>query len=296
MEWGSAIGAAVGVQAPIVLPKFEVSWTNAWLHASCVSTTDQTPEGGSLTTDPDDPPRSWRAGPNAVAPSDWRLAPRPPPGIPASFGVMNKRGGSTGFCDDNIWATRTQGGGGKEARWASSKHKRQDGDACMGNNMKYCPGDHCRVWLPLHQFANNGNMWDGMDMYCIECNNRRRKEQGERRARFVGKGMKGVAMDSFEQFCFAEDTTAVSDSPDKSEILAVIDQAILDARIHKGLTVPVGATVIYAKLFDGRRLQCEVTGRPMTPYCFLEHHEINFRQKGKRLDINCTNCKLPDQS
>jgi hypothetical protein len=251
------------------LPKIEVTWTDAWLHTSCVETTDEAPEGGSLTSS--NTPE-WRL-PAAKPSMDWRQGPRPVAGVGA-FNINKQQCG---------WKPRQRS---KRFSHASRHIDAHQG----GSNLKYCPGDECHVWLPVHQFASNSNMRDGMDMYCIECNARRRQEQEERRGRFEGSG---VVIDSFERFCCAEDMAVFNDSAQKSAVLGTVNQAILDARIHKGLTVPVSGEVIYAKLFDGRRLMCNITDRALTPSCFLDHHDITFRQKGARLDVNCTNCKLP---
>ena len=256
------------------LPKFEVKWTDAWLHTSCVETTDETPDGGSLTADADQP--EWRT-PSSKTSVDWRQGPRPSP--------MNKGHWKTRHWSHNGFHSA---GGGLSKMSPNRFRIARPHSAYNNSNMKFCSGHHCKVWLPVHQFADNNNTHDGLDMYCFECNNRRRMEQAEKRTRGVG-----AVMDSFERFCCTEDMAAFSDSPQKSAVLGAVNQAILDARLHKGLDVPVEANVIYAKLFDGRRLRCNVTGRELTEECFLDHHRVVFCQKGTRLDVNCTNCKTP---
>lgn len=260
MEWGSALRA--GETEPATAPlDLYVEWDNPWIHSSCVDATADAKEG----TDLED---SWRT-PNQDL--DWRSAPRPPPGKTSSFAYTNRR-------------------------WSSQYKQKNSMRTKDGNRgLKYCPGENCHVWLPLHQFATNNNMGDGMDMYCIQCNNHRREEQFARRSmkNNWGGGARPLVVDSFEQFCFYEDTASIMEPPEKLAALAMIDQSILDARIHKGLTIPVNAGVIFSKLFDGNRLHCDVTGFKMTPSCFIDHHAIEFKQNGKRMDIKCTKCSQP---
>jgi hypothetical protein len=56
-----------------------------------------------------------------------------------------------------------------------------------GEQLKYCPGTRCRMYLPLFQFGSNLNMEGGRDTYCVECNQamRRAKEDRRRRSRFL---------------------------------------------------------------------------------------------------------------
>lgn len=158
------------------------------------------------------------------------------------------------------------------------------------NSLKYCPGNSCMMWLPVHQFSSNCNMKDGMDMYCIECNIKKRKERDVRRNR--NKGSKFV-IDNFEKFCFDEQSNIINNSNEKNKILDIIKQNILNSRLQYDMTIPVNEDKIYDKIFNGRRLVCEITGNNMTTQCFLAHHEIQFKQKGTMLDIKCTNCKIP---
>lgn len=257
MEWGSALGSAPdSALRPGEAKVSPGEVDTAWGDAWLA------PQAGHESK-LEDRECEWRA---TREESNWRTAPRPRAGKISSFVYTNRR-------------------------WASPyKQKNQKG------GLKFCPGENCNVWLPLHQFATNSNMYDGMDMYCIQCNNHRRKEQCERRAvtsSFGGSGSRPLVVDSFEQFCFHEDTAVMIEPPDKLKALEVIDDAILDARIHKGLAVTTSAAVIYSKLFDGRRLVCNVTGCPMTPRCFADHHTLEFKQNGRRMDINCTKCSQP---
>lgn len=156
-----------------------------------------------------------------------------------------------------------------------------------GSKMKYCPGDNCRVYLPLFQFGNNCNMPDGLDTYCIECNNRKRKEKDRRRCNF------GCVDDS------------VADPPAslkprmftqvmKRDVLAVIQAKIEETGDLLGWEkMPITATTIYDKLFTGRRWVCERTNQTMTPACFIDHHTIKFMIEDGRLNVKCNMCTMP---
>lgn len=71
------------------------------------------------------------------------------------------------------------------------------------NDMKYCPGLTCCKYLPLNQFCANSNMTDGLDIYCLKCNKRKKAEI--RKQRFQqsvkgGKKMTNYVMDQYERY------------------------------------------------------------------------------------------------
>ena len=170
-----------------------------------------------------------------------------------------------------------------------------------GSGLKFCPGDYCSLWLPLHQFASNYNMIDNFDTYCVECNQRRRKEHKDRRKRINPKS--GCIIDSLEKFRFDMSVNKVNKHTRpgiKPKVIVMIERILQDAKTNQHLhldtmvPVPITAETIYTKLFIGQRLFCEITQQPMTPRCFYEHHDITFDlMKGKRLDINCSHCSGP---
>jgi hypothetical protein len=70
------------------------------------------------------------------------------------------------------------------------------------SKVKYCPGEKCKNFLPLHYFANNFNMHDTKDIYCIMCNQIKRQEKNERRIRIKkwSKGETCQIRDKFSDF------------------------------------------------------------------------------------------------
>lgn len=67
------------------------------------------------------------------------------------------------------------------------------------NKVKYCPGEKCKNFLPLHFFANNFNMHDTKDIYCVMCNQIKRQEKSERRTR-IKKWSKGESFKIRDKF------------------------------------------------------------------------------------------------
>jgi hypothetical protein len=181
-----------------------------------------------------------------------------------------------------------------------------------GGKMKYCPGNSCRVLLPLFQFGANCNMRDGMDTYCIECNKRKRREREEKR-QMVKMGM--YSIDAYEEYRLKQNNNLVYHNPvrrsgsrgtfasilyssDKScvlkrDIIRIIDNVLIEARMMHRFEIPFSAHSVYDKLFAGRRLVCDVTGRTMTPVCFEDHHEVRVVKIDDRLEVKCSHCSSP---
>ena len=44
-------------------------------------------------------------------------------------------------------------------------------------HLKFCPGEECKNWPPLQNFGANVNMNDGLDVYCIRCNQNKREQR-----------------------------------------------------------------------------------------------------------------------
>jgi hypothetical protein len=151
-----------------------------------------------------------------------------------------------------------------------------------GEQLKYCPGTRCRMYLPLFQFAGNLNMADGRDTYCTECNHVMRRSKFERRRR-VRLGL--PATDKFEAYCREE---AADGSPGRAAVMRALQEALG----QEG--TPFTAAAVYSKLFHGRRLICEVTGECITPACFLEHHSVRVVAEDGKASVRCTRCRVPE--
>ena len=163
-----------------------------------------------------------------------------------------------------------------------------------GNKMKYCPGNRCKVFLPLFQFAYNYNMSDGMDTYCVECNQVKRREKEERRRKSQGNT---YSVDKFEEFRLRQ--YRPHGSPDipvlKRDVTRKIDEALDSFKEKKpNVELPFTSQVLYDKLFNGRRLVCTETGKCLTPSCFMDHHALSVVvENGKRLDVKCNKVNIP---
>ncbi len=163
-----------------------------------------------------------------------------------------------------------------------------------GNVLRFCPGNNCKVLLPLRQFANNCNMSDGLDTYCIECNKRKRKERDEKRF----SSRRGVfSIDKFEQYRFRNQmmtdlqvSRLKQREEEKQLVMERINSAILEATKRYKRELNIASATIYDKLFSGRRLICDVSGEYMTPSCFLKHHGVKLIVRGNRLEVKCNRC------
>lgn len=164
-----------------------------------------------------------------------------------------------------------------------------------GSRMKFCPGDSCRVFIPLFQFANNCNMPDGLDTYCLGCNNRKRKENDFSRFGFqAGFHLPTAIDDSLSSFPSFQPQRKDFVSVMKRDVLAAIQNSIdQTCELLGWKKMPITADVIYEKLFTGRRWLCERTNQTMTPACFLDHHAIRFMIEDNRLNIKCNGCVMP---
>lgn len=162
--------------------------------------------------------------------------------------------------------------------------------------MKFCPGECCEVWLPLHQFSVNSNTPDNLDTYCIECNHRKRSDRRRKRNRFQESGTTEIE-DAFVLFCRSKDAfeeerqNARFDAHSRS--LTKIDRALVHCRLHLEIDVPFDSSYIHRKLFGERNMICNRTDEPLTESCFVDHHSLSFNKRGKRLDIVCSDCTAP---
>lgn len=158
---------------------------------------------------------------------------------------------------------------------------------------KVCPGRSCNAQLSLLSFAVNSNMPDGLDVYCVSCNNRRREA---RKTRF------DPVVDKFELF---RNRMQMIDPPGArnsvmDELHARIDASIADAELTAGRPFKLDATELSRKLLMRHNFICTLTGCAVTPECFLLHHSFRFDLidvdiKGTTrhaVRVTCTNTKV----
>lgn len=149
------------------------------------------------------------------------------------------------------------------------------------HHLKFCPADVCRSWLPLHFFGTNLRMSDGLDRYCLRCNQRQSERQQKGRDKFE------IFSQEFERDPY--NTSRVR------EVYKRIDQAVLDARGRFKQKLPIDPEDVYQVLFGKGKLVCDITGHLLTPECFLNHHMLTFevrehasREGCKVLDVICS--------
>jgi hypothetical protein len=148
------------------------------------------------------------------------------------------------------------------------------------NLMKFCPGESCREHLPLHHFASNANMADGLDIYCSTCNAKRREERKYRTmkkpANHNGIGFAPLP-DLFEKaVSVTKSSASESEDPVFREIHKRINTAIREAQLRFKKKMPIDPSEISRHLFLTKKVFCKVSGAPLTPACFLDHHSIIF--------------------
>jgi hypothetical protein len=163
----------------------------------------------------------------------------------------------------------------------------------QANEMRYCPGDHCRVSFPVYQFSKNANVYpDGLDRYCVQCNYRRTQELSLKRKR-ARLGATCV-VDSLEQFRVQKSAKKYEKfdrhTRIKNMVLRKIEISIQDERT----TVPLSTEMVFSALFGGRLFHCKYTGKRMTKKCFLDHHRISFHENPGRIDVHCSGCSIPE--
>lgn len=148
--------------------------------------------------------------------------------------------------------------------------------------IKFCPGEACRQWLPLFHFGENENMVDRLDVYCFTCNQRSRKKKKK--------------TDKFEAFvsCFDE----AEEEQENNNIIREVDQRIMqaarDAQKRYKRKFFVDKADVSRKLFLFKKFVCCVTGSVLTPKCFLDHHTLTFQlSTGKdKMEIVCSQCRI----
>lgn len=257
---------------------------------------------------------------------DWRLVPRAvppvlfgvPPVLPDTFKNKNKHKyfqsglpfiGNDRNADEILYSYRENRSYHPTRDGIMTKVGRRGVDCHVvmtdsGDRIKWCPGNNCHMYLPLFQFGANLNMFDGLDTYCIGCNQRRRNEKGERR--HATKSSSSFCIDAYEAFrlkqckgVFSSEssilTRSVTDNASvfKRDVIRKIDNCLVEARMKQRLDIPFSAESVYDKLFNGKRLHCEVVNSPMTLGCFQDHHNIELYANADRLELKCTNTSAP---
>lgn len=161
------------------------------------------------------------------------------------------------------------------------------------NHLKFCAGDNCKEWLPLHAFGSNYNMPDNLDNYCISCNNSHRIDRRAKRNRhpFPKKAKR-------DKFCvFKEDfEKEVLRETQMREVEKRMRLACAEAKGRYKREIPLDTAATCRRLFTDDMYLCEVTGDKMTPDCFLDHHSITLELRhngtgGKVVDVICSDCK-----
>lgn len=165
-------------------------------------------------------------------------------------------------------------------------------------HLKFCPGEECKNWLPLHEFAENLSMADGLDVYCIKCNQKRR----ENRFRPKQQKQEQRVADKFEMFSkvYKSMEPKVYDENElkRNAIRREVDKRINDARDYArsryNRKFNVDSVEVRRKLFQGGRYICNITGQILQQECFLEHHTLTFQlsKDNKKMEIVCSQCRL----
>ena len=144
--------------------------------------------------------------------------------------------------------------------------------------LKFCPGESCRQWLPLFQFCENANTPDRLDVYCFTCNRRNRKKK----------------IDKFEAFVMRSEDEALG-----VNVLREVDRRIMiaakDAQRRYNQKFYVDKVDISRKLFLFKRFICCVTGSVLTPRCFLDHHSLTFQLSAtdkNKIEIVASQCRI----
>jgi len=191
--------------------------------------------------------------------TDWRRAPR------------HVRQGSEQ--DSGMLAARVD-----FSRFFSSDWKNVQVSA---NLAKVCPAKGCQRLQPLHQFYSNPNTADKLDVYCMQCNQKRRN------TRTVKTGGRVF----FNQ---QSPTKKCEEDPVAREVDKRIKDAAEIAHRRYGRHFKVDKEEIYRRLFKRNHVFCYVTGDALTPLCFLEHHTVTFSlsENSKNIDVICSQSKI----
>ena len=173
------------------------------------------------------------------------------------------------------------------------------GARMAAKHLKYCPGELCKQWFPLHHFATNYNMSDKLDVYCLSCNQNKRHQRTNTKFS-TPRERNPLQPDKYELFnkAFNRNSVPVDAVTMKSNAIArEMEKRITEAaklastRYNKNFNFdPVE---IERKLFQGGKNICNITGQILTRECFLDHHALTFeyKRKSKKIDIICSQCR-----
>lgn len=168
-------------------------------------------------------------------------------------------------------------------------------------HLKFCPGEFCKSWQPLHNFGANMNMPDHLDVYCISCNQTKRQQRRDKEAPVVKQRHTGPVPDKYELFnkvykmqAPQKDLKTIREQAIWREVKKRIARAAMDAQTRYNTKLPIDPTDVARRLFQGKKFICNVTGQVLTLECFLEHHVLTFEVsdgKPRRMDIICSQCR-----
>jgi hypothetical protein len=176
------------------------------------------------------------------------------------------------------------------------------GAKLAAKHLKFCPGENCKKWLPLHNFGVNWNMSDKLDVYCINCNMNRRNDRNYtfNKNNCNSKNTSKLQADKYELFTQAYNKTIspippaiLKEKAVSREMLKRIDDAAKFAMSRYKKKFKYDAIEIERQLFQGGKYICNITGQILTRECFLEHHQLTFQYKkdNKKMDVICSQCR-----
>lgn len=162
--------------------------------------------------------------------------------------------------------------------------------------LKFCPGEYCRQWLPLFQFGENDSMNDKLDVYCISCNQRSRRIKRKKIDKFEAF-VAALNKDEDEQQ-YINNVNNVNNMNNINNIEREVDRRIMqaakEAQRRYNRKFFVDKADITRKLFQHKKFVCCITGSVLTQQCFLDHHTLTFQlSNGKdKIEIVCSQCRI----
>lgn len=197
---------------------------------------------------------------------------------------------------DDKWFT----GNGKLRGIASGMYKNAK---VAARHLKFCPGNQCLTYLPLYNFATNMNMSDGLDVYCIECNLKKREEKRASRSS-TPVDQKYQKLDNFYMYMKSRGDGMCDNTGNRIQQETLRQCQIREAEKHIKIAVGIAerrfkTTIkltprqILDVIFNQQQNKCEVTDNPLTLECFLDHHLLTFNirtttENKKVLEILCS--------
>lgn len=220
--------------------------------------------------------------------SNWRVKSKP-----QNYGYMDKKRFFNQYksTPQDRWFT----GNGKLKDLSSGVY--QDAKVAA-RHLKFCPGNNCLTYLPLYNFASNNNMSDGLDVYCIDCNLKKKEEKRQlrnERAMSIQRGDKynGFAKSKKAPFCMMPENREAVERRQMREAEKLIQEAVSTAERRFKTKIHLTPPQILNVIFQNQKKRCQVTDRPMTLECFVDHHQPTFNVRenadGKKvMEILCS--------